>query len=63
MKQENISLTQKLEESMTNKYLVKKIPSGRPPKGAKMKLRKANLNSQVNKILNEKTLMDEELEN
>ena len=32
-------LEEKYKESMTDKYLVKKIPSGRPPKGNKMKLK------------------------
>lgn len=61
LKEENKSLKKQLEESMSNKYLVKKIPSGRMPKGSKMKLRKVNLNNQVKKILNEKTAIDEEL--
>ena len=61
LKEENKSLKKQLEESMSDKYLVKKIPSGRMPKGAKMKLRKVNLNNQVKKILNEKTIIDEEL--
>lgn len=32
-------LEEKLAESMTDKYRVKKIPSGRPPKGQKIKIK------------------------
>lgn len=55
----NKELKQQLEESMSNKYLVKKIPSGRMPKGEKIGIKRRNKNSQVQKILNEKTLEEE----
>lgn len=38
LKKQVEELTFKLEESMTDKYLVKRIPSGRRPKGPAMKL-------------------------
>lgn len=57
----NKELKHQLEESMSNKYLVKKIPSGRMPKGEKIGIKRRNKNSQVQKILNEKTF-DEEKE-
>lgn len=40
-------LTIKLEESMTDKYLVKRIPSGRKPKGPAIKLRSYSKQSQI----------------
>lgn len=40
-------LTVKLEESMTDKYLVKRIPSGRKPKGPAIKLRSYSKQSQI----------------
>lgn len=55
----NIELKKQLEESMSNKYLVKKIPSGRMPKGEKIRIKRGNHNSQVQKILNEKTNIEE----
>ena len=40
-------LEDKLEESMSNKYLVKKIPSGRRPKTQTMKLKSCTVQSKI----------------
>ena len=40
-------LEEKLEESMSNKYLVKKIPSGRRPRTQTMKLKSCTVQSKI----------------
>lgn len=50
---ENDQLKQKLADSMTDKYLVRKIPSGKIPNTNKMKSVR-NVNASVNKLLKEK---------
>ena len=47
-----VSLGKQLEESMTDKYLVRKIPSGKTPKGATMKTTRRQA-PQVQKYLKE----------
>lgn len=42
-------LEEQLKESMTDKYLVKKIPSGRPPKQEKMKVKNCTKTSMISK--------------
>lgn len=51
LKNEVDELTKKLEESMSDKYLVKKIPSGRLPKGEPMKIRGSAKTSAIAKSL------------
>lgn len=40
-------LTKKLEESMSDKYRVKKIPSGRKPKGNTIRIKSSSRQSQI----------------
>jgi len=42
-------LEEKLKESMTDKYIVKKIPSGRPPKQERMKIKNCTKTSMISK--------------
>lgn len=49
---QNIDLKAKLEESMTDKYLVKKVPSGRKPNTIKTKV-SAPMSSTVRKYMKE----------
>ena len=42
-------LENQLKESMTDKYLVKKIPSGRPPKQNTMKVKNCTKTSMISK--------------
>lgn len=46
-------LDYKLKESMTDKYLVKKIPSGRPPHTAKMKVKSCTKTSSICKKMHQ----------
>lgn len=51
LKNEVDELNKKLAESMTDKYLLKKIPSGRLPKGEPMKIRGSAKTSAIAKNL------------
>ena len=42
-------LEEQLKESMTDKYIVRKIPSGRPPKQEKMKIKNCTKTSMISK--------------
>ena len=53
MKQEIKELKNKLAESMTDKYLVKKIPSGRTPKPEKMRIKSNAKQSKIIKDIKE----------
>ena len=49
LKKQVEDLDYKLKESMTNKYLVRKIPSGRKPKGQPMKLKDCSRISNISR--------------
>ena len=53
MKEEIKDLKNKLEESMTDKYLIKKIPSGRTPKPEKMRIKSHAKQSKIIKDIKE----------
>lgn len=53
LKNENKSLELQLKESMTNKYKVKKVPSGRQPKTNVMGVKRKCLSNQTKKQLRE----------
>ncbi len=46
-------LEEQLKESMTDKYIVRKVPSGRKPKGQTMKVKGSNVNSKIIKKIKE----------
>lgn len=47
LRKQNAELKQKLEESMSDKYRVKKIPSGRRPKGEPMRIKSNAVQSRI----------------
>ena len=50
---ENKQLQEQLEESMTNKYLVRKVPEGKTPKGEPIRIKGSSVPSKIIKKIKE----------
>lgn len=51
LERKNKELSKQLEEALSNRYIVRKLPSGRPPKSQTMKYRSSSKQSKIIKYV------------